>query len=300
MGEDVTIKMDNLWAPKSVAVVGCGWFGFALACHLVKAGYRVTGAKRQAEALLALRDEGIEAFQLQLGAAQDPLQSQIQAQSQVHDSQAMAMLLHTDFLVVNIPPRLKQGNSAYLDELQELITLTQGWQYQGIVFVSTTGVYPNLDKIMIEADAQAESPAAQVLLDAEALFRQQANSCIVRFAGLVGPKRHPGRFLAGKNDVVGGNVAVNLVHLQDCVNAVSLIIEAKGRGEAVAPIYNLCAPEHSTKAAFYSAAAESLGLIAPQFSSQSLPSKVVDGSAIVRDLGFSYQFASPLAMLAAC
>ncbi|MDI5874946.1 SDR family NAD(P)-dependent oxidoreductase [Shewanella xiamenensis] len=275
---------------KSVAVVGCGWFGFALAKQLVQAGYRVTGAKRQCEDLPALTHAGIEAFQLQLGDDVDV----------VPDAQLLQDLFQTDFLVVNIPPRLKHGNTAYLNELKQLIDLTQGWQYQGIVFISTTGVYPSLDKSMTEADAQAESPSAQVLLDAEALFAHQSNTCVVRFAGLVGPKRHPGRFFAGKTDVAGGNVAVNLVHLQDCVAAVSLIIDTKLKGEKIASIYNLCAPEHPSRSEFYGAAALSLGLAEPQFNTQLQPSKVILGDKIVRDLGFKYQFTSPLTMLAAC
>lgn len=275
---------------KSVAVVGCGWFGVALAKHLVQAGYRVTGAKRYMEELGPLTEVGIQGFQLQLGAEAEVLA----------DPQSLQGLFQTDFLVVNIPPRLKHGNTAYIQELQQLIALTQGWHYQGIVFISTTGVYPSLDKSMTEADAQAESASSQVLLDAEALFARQPNSCIVRFAGLVGPKRHPGRFFAGKTDVAGGNVAVNLVHLQDCVAAVSLIIAAKAKGEKVAAVYNLCAPEHPSRSEFYVAAAESLGLAAPQFNGQLQPSKVILGDAIVRELGFEYQFASPLEMLAAC
>ncbi|WP_413484354.1 SDR family oxidoreductase [Shewanella baltica] len=284
------VKAENGAVKSSVALVGCGWFGFALAKQLVHEGYRVTGCKRSAEELSALTEVGIEAYPLQLGS---------EAPS-APDAQALSGLFQTDYLVVNIPPRLKRGNAAYLEELQQLIALTQGWKYQQIVFISTTGVYPAKDKVMTEADALAESSDSQVLLDAEALFQALPHACIVRFAGLVGPKRHPGRFLAGKTDVSGANVAVNLVHLSDCVCAVSRILAATGSGLSVAPIYNLCAPTHPTKAEFYQAAAESLGLVAPEFNQQSMPSKVIQGDAIVTDLGFRYQYASPLDMLAAC
>ncbi|MDT3337821.1 SDR family NAD(P)-dependent oxidoreductase [Shewanella sp. SP1S1-7] len=284
------VKAENGAVKSSVALVGCGWFGFALAKQLVQEGYRVTGCKRSADELSILTEVGIEAYPLQLGSEA----------SSAPDAQALSGLLQTDYLVVNIPPRLKRGNAAYLEELQQLIALTQGWEYQRIVFISTTGVYPAQDKVMTEADALAESSDSQVLLDAEALFQARPHSCIVRFAGLVGPKRHPGRFLAGKTDVSGANVAVNLVHLSDCVSAVSRILAATGIGLAVAPIYNLCAPMHPTKAEFYQAAAESLGLVAPEFNQQSMPSKVIQADAIVTDLGFQYQYASPLDMLAAC
>ncbi|MCH1930676.1 SDR family NAD(P)-dependent oxidoreductase [Shewanella sp. A25] len=275
---------------KSVAVVGCGWFGFALAKHLVEKGFRVTGAKQQLESLTALRDVGIEAYQLQLGEGAEV----------VPDPAQVAGLLETDFLVVNIPPRLKQGNSNYLNELKQLLTLTQNRQYQCIVFISTTGVYPTESKTMTEADARAESQSAQILLDAEALFDGKPETCVVRFAGLVGPKRHPGRFFAGKTDVSGGTAAVNLVHLEDCVVAVTQIIEAKVQGIPVAAIYNVCAPQHPTRAEFYTAAAEDLGLIAPTFNQVEMPSKIISSEALQTDLHFRYRFASPLEMLAAC
>lgn len=284
------MKQQDCTIPKSVAVVGCGWFGFALAKHLVQEGYRLTGCKRRIDELSLLTEAGIAGFQLQLGDDADVKP----------DGQALTGLLQTDFLIVNIPPRLSRGNRAYLEELQQLISLTRGWSYQGIVFISTTGVYPNQDKIMTELDALAHSPASQVLLEAEALFCAQKNSCIVRFAGLVGPKRHPGRFMAEKTDIPGANMAVNLIHLSDCVRAVSTILAANCHGVTIAPIYNLCAPEHPTKAEFYQAAALSLGLVPPVFNQQTMASKIIAGDAIVRDLGFQYQFESPFNMLAAC
>ena len=41
--------------------------------------------------------------------------------------------------------------------------------------------------------------------------------CAVRFAGLIGPARPPGRFLAGRTDLAGGERPVNLVQQIDCL-----------------------------------------------------------------------------------
>ncbi|MGL5359695.1 MAG: SDR family NAD(P)-dependent oxidoreductase [Shewanella sp.] len=289
---------------KSVAVVGCGWFGLPLAQALRQEGFRVTGSKRHQEELGSLSELGIEAFALNLMPQPHAELCAQPSDGQTQDPQSVMPLLQTDYLVVNIPPRLPRGPQAYLQELRQLQRLTQGWQYQGIVFISSTGVYPAKDQakdnIVAESDSLAKTPENEVLLAAEALFAEKAPCCIVRFAGLVGPKRHPGRFLAGKTDVSGANVAVNLVHLSDCVRAVTMILLAKSRGEALAPIYNLCAPIHPSKGEFYRAAAQSLGLVPPVFNQQSLPNKVVIAEAIVADLGFVYQYPSPLEMLAAC
>ena len=137
---------------------------------------------------------------------------------------------------------------------------------------------------------------SDILLQAEALFRTYSNSCVVRFSGLVGPKRHPGRFFAGKKDVDGANVVVNLVHLDDCVAAVSAILLA----EKCADTYNLAASEHPTREAFYTEATANLGFDAPTFSTVTQPSKVINGEAICTDLGFRYLYSDPFKMLDAC
>ena len=59
---------------------------------------------------------------------------------------------------------------------------------------------------------------------------------ILRLAGLVGPGRHPGRF-AGKT-APDGEHGVNLVHLEDVIGAITLLLQAPKGGH----IYNICAP----------------------------------------------------------
>ncbi|MCL1125281.1 hypothetical protein [Shewanella surugensis] len=134
------------------------------------------------------------------------------------------------------------------------------------------------------------------LLAAEQVFSDVAPTCVLRFAGLVGPNRHPGRFLSGKSDIAGGAAPVNLVHLGDFVKAVTCIILA----DNVQSVYNLCAQEHPSRQAFYRAASIDLGLTLPVFNQIEQVGKRVDGDLITRDLGFAYQFNEPLDMLSHC
>jgi len=266
----------------SVTIIGCGWFGFPLAESLIKQGYFVKANKRQQQDLEPLSQVGIDAYQLDLASE--------------YSINSAKKLLDSDMLIINIPPGLRRGETSYLANLEALSSAIGDKQYQRVIFVSTTGVYPNEDKVMTEDDAQPHSEVSQILLQAESIFARMNHSCIMRFAGLIGPKRHPGRFFAGKTDVSGGNVAVNLVHLDDCIAAVSLILHSP----EVANVYNLCAPEHPTKATFYSHAAEHLGEKVPEFNQQISPSKIIDGNLICRQLGFSYHHTNPIKMLDAC
>lgn len=267
---------------KTITLIGCGWFGLPLAKYLISQGFQVKASKRQVDDLVSLPQLGIEAYQLDL--------------ANVNDDVKNSSLFDADAIVINIPPGLRRGESDYIAYLTELKSLMGTRLYQKVIFISTTGVYPSLDQTVTEVDASAFNDTSATLLQAESIFASMANSCIIRFSGLIGPKRHPGRFFAGKSDVSGANVAVNLVHLDDCIAAVSLILSK----ETTLPIYNLAAPTHPSRAEFYIAAAKHLGLTAPEFNQQILPSKVIDGQLICRHLGYEYRQPSPLKMLDAC
>ena len=55
---------------------------------------------------------------------------------------------------------------------------------------------------------------------------------ILRLAGLVGPGRHPGRFFAGKS-APDGQHGVNLVHLEDVIGAIELLLQAPKGGTSI-------------------------------------------------------------------
>ncbi|MDC9595042.1 SDR family NAD(P)-dependent oxidoreductase, partial [Xenorhabdus sp. IM139775] len=122
-----------------------------------------------------------------------------------------------------------------------------------------------------------------------------------RLAGLVGNGRHAWRFLAGKKALQGGESAVNLVHQDDVISAIQLLIQQPEGGQ----LFNLCAPIHPKRAEFYPSASRQLDLTPPEFllpesaeverklNIDGKDGKVVDGSRICRELGFEYQFPDP-------
>lgn len=116
---------------------------------------------------------------------------------------------------------------------------------------------------------------------------------ILRLAGLVGPGRHPGRFFAGKT-APDGHHGVNLVHLDDVVSAISLLLQAPKGGH----IYNICAPMHPARNVFYPQMARQLGMEPPEFrgNEDNGKGKVIDGNRICNELGFEYQYPDPLVM----
>ena len=268
---------------KTVSIVGCGWFGLPLAKALVKQGVIVSGSKRTTEAASALNRDDIVGFTLDLD-------------NNRVDKQSLSASLHTDAIVINIPPSMRQSPGAYLQRLTLLKQLMASHPYQKVIFISTTGVYPASQHIMTEQDAQAHSPASTILLQAEALFREHYHICVLRFAGLVGPSRHPGHFLSGKKALAGADSPVNIVHLDDCIGGVSCALLS----ESTSTCYNLCAPLHPRRQDFYTKAAQLLSLVGPEFSGATQLGKVIDGGKITAELGFEYRHKDPMDMLFAC
>ncbi|MFQ6370614.1 SDR family oxidoreductase [Shewanella sp. YIC-542] len=275
---------------KHIAVFGCGWFGLPLAQALQQQDFQVKGSKTTEDGVAALTAAGIDGVLLNLPGA-EPLPA--------------TLLAGCDGLVVNIPPGLRHGNDDLL--LQKLSRLTDAVTQsalQRVIFISSTGAYSQTSGVLAEQDLTvAKEGSCAMLQQAEQLFLQLASNTlqvtVLRFAGLVGPGRHPGRFMAGRCELSGANQPVNLVHLNDCIAAVMAVLRADNPGE----VYNLCAPFTMDKKTFYGLSATQLGLPLPQFQpvSRHDPSgKKIDGSLICRELGFHYQHADAYALLPAC
>jgi nucleoside-diphosphate-sugar epimerase len=166
-----------------------------------------------------------------------------------------------------------------------------------IIFTSSSSVYGTGSGVMKESSVlQPESVAGKTLVELENWLHDLPGTSvdIVRLAGLVGPNRHPGRFLAGKTGLDNGGHAVNLVHLDDVVEAIVLLLQSPKGGR----VYNLCASKHPSRDDFYPFVSKQLGLVAPTFVAEPERSagKVVDGSKICNELGFEYSYDDPMKM----
>ncbi|QLE85107.1 SDR family oxidoreductase [Shewanella sp. Scap07] len=279
----------------SVAIVGCGWFGTPLAKFLLDKNLKVFGSKRTPQGADALSEDGIHGFALDL----DDTCAFNDSTSQSEQLNKTQQALWQDALIVNIPPGLRSGKSDYLERLQKLKTLIGDHQYQRVVFVSTTGVYAADGRCHDETSASAYDDKSQTLLAAEQLFLDYSCCTVLRFAGLVGPKRAPGRFFAGKRDIAGANLSVNMTHLDDCIGATYQVLQAQ---HSANNIFNVCAEQHPTKQAFYFAATQKLGLPAPAFAVDNDASldKTVCGQKIVNELNYRYHYLDPMVMLEHC
>lgn len=172
---------------KKVAIVGLGWLGMPLAMSLAAKGWQVTGSKTTADGVEAARMCGIDGVELRL----EP--------ELVCDADDLDTLMNVDALVITLPARRSgPGESFYLQAMQEIVDSALAHHVPRIIFTSSTSVYGEVEGVVKESSERRPVTASgQVLKELEDWLHNLPGTQvdIVRLAGLVGPGRHPGRFL---------------------------------------------------------------------------------------------------------
>lgn len=258
----------------TVSILGCGWYGLELAKSLVQKGIIVKGSTTSVDKLAVLAAAKITPYLIDLSP-----------NCETYDS----AFFECDMLWVCIPPKTRSGNgAAYLDKIKSVINAIESQAIKQVIFISSTAVYGDLNVEINElSKPEPDTQSGNILLQAEGLLRDQPDftTTIIRFAGLIGPGRDPGRFFAGKTNVPNGNAPVNLIHLTDCIGISHAILVE----EAFGHIYNACSPDHPTRSEFYTKATAHAGLDAPQFIVEKKTWKIVSAINIGDILNYKFK-----------
>ncbi|BAV07156.1 Nucleoside-diphosphate-sugar epimerase [Filimonas lacunae] len=252
----------------TISILGCGWLGLPLAQAFIQEDFTVKGSTTSADKLTQLTAAGIIPYLLPL-----PSPDNITPDTAI---------FQCDILFIAIPPKVRSGKGDdYLAAMREMLPFIRQQAIAHVVFISSTSVYGNVNGMITEeTPASPDTQSGHILVAAEQLFAQETSftTTIIRFAGLAGPERHPGRFLAAKLNVPGGLLPVNLIHLTDCIGICKAIVQQQAFGH----IFNACAPHHPTKKEFYQAAAVSAGLTPPTFTEEPCTGKTISSIQLER------------------
>jgi nucleoside-diphosphate-sugar epimerase len=259
---------------QEVSILGCGWYGLALAKKLVVNGYQVKGSTTTPEKYISLKDHGILPY---LVSFQDCDES---FDSEFFDSPT---------LIICIPPKRNSAEQhTFLSKIEKIAKAASLAQVSHIIFISSTSVYGDLNAGVDENTIpQPDTDSGRAILSAELLLKkiEAFDTTIIRFGGLIGPDRDPGRFFAGKSDIPNGNAPVNLIHLTDCIGVTIKILEDQAFGH----IYNACSPEHPRRSFFYTNASIKSGLAEPHFKDELLNWKQVNSLTITQILNYDFE-----------
>lgn len=263
-----------------ISLLGCGWLGYPLAKYLISKEFNVKASTTSPEKLELFKSEGIDPYLVQFDVnGQDP---------ELFD------FLDSEVLIISVPPGRR--NASGPDNYRKMAGILKPFLREGkiskIIFISSTSVYPDNNSVITESSAIVpETDSAKVIAEFEEMLNE-ANSkvIILRLAGLIGPGRMPGRFFASKTNIPNGLAPVNLIHLEDVITLVSKLID----DENAEGIYNGCAPIHPAKEEFYTLAAKTEDLPAPQFIPEKTSWKIISTERTDKELNFNYKYASPI------
>ena len=266
---------------QTISIIGCGWLGLPLAERLLLEGFHVKGSTTSAEKLSVLSQVGIEAYQLQLNP--DPIGN-------------LSSLLKADTLIINIPPKAgKLGEGFHPQQIQYLTDAIRSFPIKHIIYVSSTSVYPESSRVVVEDDVtNPEQSAAPALVQAEDLVKSLAPERIVtvlRCGGLMGYDRIPGKYVAGRT-VDSGAVPVNYLHRDDAVEILIAIVQGRISGT-----FNAVAPEHPVREAIYRKSCTDFGYDLPTFvvPTEPVSYKVISPEKLLQTTSYQFQYPDPLA-----
>lgn len=242
-----------------ISILGLGWFGLALGQEL-KGKYQVCGTTRTEEKLSSLRNFFSHVHVLNLETL--PPES----------------ILDSDVIIINIPPFKGQ------------LEWFKNWKIKKdkhIIFISSTSVYGEKQFIVDEdTNPIPDTENGKILIEEEEWIKSFDFFTIIRFGGLIGQNRHPGKFLSGRTGLGGGNYPVNLIHQEDAVQFTKMILEKKMTGE----VYNLVHPNHPSRRDYYENYCRVHHLDLPHFLEQSDEGKKVSSLKASR----IYSFRQPI------
>lgn len=244
---------------KSFSILGCGWLGKPLAISLLSKGFSVKGSSTREEKLPNLKNENINPFLVDIS------QNEISTE-----------FLNSNILIIAITSKNE-------DDFARLILKIEQSNIKKVIFISSTSVYPVLNKIMTEDDETEIHP----LVTIENLFRKNTHfeTTIIRFSGLFGGERHPANWFQNGRKIPQPNGFVNMIHLEDCIAIIEEIIAQNCFGET----FNVCSNHHPTRKDFYVNARKSRGFEPPIFEeNEELKWKIISSEKLQKVL--KYQF----------
>ncbi len=259
-----------------ISILGCGWLGLPLAKALIQNGYLVKGSTTSTEKLPLLDQLGIAPYLISL--SEDKVMGNM-----------TNFLQDSRILIIDVPPKLRgTEKESFILKIKNTIPFIQNSTVEKVLFISSTSVYKDGNELVTEKTIpHPDTESGKQLLATEQLLQNSINfkTTIVRFGGLIGPDRHPVKFLAGREHLENPDALINLIHQEDCIGIIKAILSQQVWGET----FNAVAPYHPSRKEYYTQKAVEYDLALPKFDKQRVISgKTISSSKIESVLKYTF------------
>lgn len=264
----------------TISILGCGWLGLPLGEFLIRRGFKVKGSTTTFDKLSELKALNIELYYINLSP-----EINIGFDTEFFNS---------NILIINFPPQRRDDIFEYhTNQINSLIHEIKRSSVKYVIFISSTSVYPEVNReVSEENNLEPTKESGKALLNAENMFMNcsKFQITVLRFAGLIGYDRMPGRFLSGKRDLKNGDAPVNLIHRDDCIQIIYQIIKKKAWGE----IFNACTDKHPSRRDYYTEQAKLIGLEPPVFDETvQVDFKIISNNKLKKMLKYKFKYPDP-------
>lgn len=249
---------------QKISILGCGWLGMAVAVDLIKNGFEILGSTTTVERISELEKEGITPFLIDLSASTGNIQE----------------FLDCEVLIISV-------TSKSIVNFQALIQKIEESRIQKVLFISSTSVYPNINKVVTEETTTLSSELAEI----ERLFinNPKFRTTVLRFGGLFGFDRKPGNFIRPNKLIENPEGYINFIHRDDCVDIIKQIIFKNAWGE----IFNACSDDHPSRRDFYTRESIKVNRDSIEFDENSKNEfKIVSSEKLKTKLGYRFKYSS--------
>jgi nucleoside-diphosphate-sugar epimerase len=268
-------------AGQRISVLGGGWLGLPLAQYLQAQGYEVAVSRTTATGVAEVSHLGLSAFELALTA-----------ETALPDG----AFWHAPTLLITVPPQRGKSEGEQLAQFAQLIERAQASGVQQVLYISSTSVYADNEKLATEESEPAPTkPGGIIVRRLEQLLQQETafRTTVLRFGGLIGYDRLPNSAGAIQRRSRAVDTPMNVIHRDDCVRIIYEIVRQRAWDE----VFNACADAHPTRRDYYAAAARARSFMLPDLGPvQPQPYKVVSSEKLKAHLKYKFLFPNPLSI----
>ncbi|WP_300686231.1 hypothetical protein [Chryseobacterium sp.] len=179
-----------------------------------------------------------------------------------------------DAVIITVPFSGVRGSEIPMyDRAKNLLTFLG--DYKGQVFMmSSTGVYPNIDKEFTEDDRSPDDVPSEHIIK-----NRFPEVNILRLAGLMGDQR-----LLKNYNISNLDLLVNHIHYADICTVVEKMLENKSQSK----VYNVVAPVHPNKEEIINAQKD-----LPYEGDRTNEGRTISPAKLISELDFEFQYPDP-------